>query len=221
MMAFPRVKICCITSIEEAQIAIDFGAAALGLVSDMPSGSGVISEDKIAEIAAWVPPPIATFLLTSKTGVADIIEQQKYCRTNTIQIVDRLIAGSHRYLKEALPGISIVQVIHVTGQESIEEAISISHEVDAILLDSGNQTAEIRELGGTGRVHNWEISRQICQQLSIPVFLAGGLHPDNIKQAIQTVKPFGIDVCSGVRTKNILDKKKMREFFQNIHQCDH
>ena len=220
MPTIPRVKICCISSIEEARIAIDHGASALGLVSEMPSGPGVISLDKIAEIAAFVPPPIATFLLTSKTDVAQIIEQHQYCHTTTIQIVDRLIIGTRKDLKKALPGISVVQVIHVYDEGSLEEAASISNEVDAILLDSGNQSATIKELGETGKGHNWDISRQIVEQLSIPVFLAGGLNPGNIKQAIQSVKPFGIDVCSGVRTNNHLDEKKLGLFFKNIREIE-
>jgi len=218
MTLSPRVKICCISSIQEARTAIEFGAAALGLVSEMPSGPGPIPEEKIAEIAACVPPPIATFLLTSKTKVSDIIRQHQYCRTNTIQIVDRLTHGTYQDLREALPGIAIVQVIHVTGEESIEEALSVSTEVDAILLDSGNQSAKIKELGGTGRVHNWSISRQICERVKKPVFLAGGLHPGNVKEAIQTVQPFGIDVCSGVRTNNNLNEAKLARFFQQIRE---
>lgn len=218
MTISPRVKICCISSIEEARTAIDFGASALGLVSEMPSGPGPISEEKIAEIAAWVPPPIATFLLTSRTNVSDIIQQHLICRTNTIQIVDRLTHGTYKELREALPGIAVVQVIHVNGEEAIDEAISVSADVDAILLDSGNQTAKIKELGGTGRIHNWSISRQICIRVKKPVFLAGGLNPGNIKAAIQTVHPFGIDICSGVRTSNKLDKEKLARFFQQIKE---
>lgn len=221
MPTIPRVKICCISSIQEAQMAIDHGASALGLVSDMPSGPGVISLKKIAEIAAVVPPPIATFLLTSKTDVAGIIEQHRLCRTNTIQIVDSLKTGTYRDLREALPGISIVQVIHVNDEDSLGEARSISHDVDAILLDSGNQAANIKELGGTGRIHNWDISRKIVEQLPTPVFLAGGLHPGNIKEAIKTVHPFGVDVCSGVRTDNQLDEKKLVQFFKHIHETGH
>ena len=220
MPTIPRVKICCISSIEEARMAINHGASALGLVSEMPGGPGVISLDKIAEIAAFVPPPIATFLLSSKTDVAQIIEQHQYCHTTTIQIVDRLRVGIYRDLQEALPGISVVQVIHVYDEGSLEDAVSISNEVDAILLDSGNQSATIKELGGTGKVHNWDISRQIVEQLSIPVFLAGGLNPGNIKQAIQSVKPFGIDVCSGVRTNNHLDEEKLGLFFKNIREIE-
>ena len=218
MPFIPFVKICCISSIEEARLAIHYGASALGLVSEMPGGPGVISMDKISEIAATVPPPIATFLLTSKTDVAGIIEQHRRCRTNTIQIVDRLTAGTYHDLKTALPGISIVQVIHVNDKDSLEEAKSIANEVDAILLDSGNQSAAIKVLGGTGKVHNWDISRQIVNQLTTPVFLAGGLNPGNIKKAIQMVKPFGIDVCSGVRNNGHLDQKKLAHFFKNIRE---
>src|SRR6201993_364502 len=117
----PRVKICCIASVEEAAMAVEAGALALGLVSHMPSGPGVIRDELIAEIAATVPPAIGTFLLTSRQSVDEIVAQQRSCRTNTIQICDHLTRGTHRELKDALPGISMVQVIHVTGPESVEE----------------------------------------------------------------------------------------------------
>ena len=220
MLTVPRIKICCIASMEEAQMAIDYGASAVGLVSEMPSGPGVISLDKIAEIAAFVPPPIATFLLTSKTDVAQIIEQHQYCHTTTLQIVDQLTVGIYRELREALPGISLVQVIHVSDENSLDEAISIANDVDAILLDSGNPSADIKELGGTGRIHNWDVSRKIVERLPIPVFLAGGLNPANIRQAVQSVKPFGVDVCSGVRTNDQLDAEKLKQFYTNIHETE-
>jgi len=158
----PRVKICCISSREEARIAIECGASALGLVSAMPSGPGVIPEETIAEIAASVPPPIATFLLTAKQDTESIIAQQRRCRTNTIQIVDRFL-GTYEDLRTALPGISIVQVVHVTGEESLEEAIAVATHVDALLLDSGNPLLAVKELGGTGRRHNWTLSRRISR----------------------------------------------------------
>lgn len=213
----PRVKICCIASVEEAQLAIEFGASALGLVSHMPSGPGVISDKLIAEIAATVPPPIATFLLTSRQDVEAIIAQQRACRTNCIQICDRLTSGRHRDLKNALPGISIIQVIHVAGRESIEEAMAVSANVDAILLDSGNPALPVRELGGTGRVHNWAISCEIRERISIPMFLAGGLNPGNVRRAIREVGPFGLDLCSGVRTGGKLDRGKLAAFFDEVH----
>ena len=212
----PRVKICCIASLAEAQIAIRHGAAALGLVSRMPSGPGVISEEQIAEIASWVPPPIASFLLTCEQDVDNIITQQKRCRTNTLQLVDSLTRGTHSDLRSALPGIAIVQVIHVVSPESVDEASAIASQVDAILLDSGNPALPIKELGGTGRRHDWSLSRQIREQVNVPIFLAGGLNPGNARQAIEEVGPFGLDVCTGVRTDGRLDEGKLSALFENL-----
>jgi len=199
----PRVKICCIKSVKEAQLAIECGASALGLVAEMPSGPGVISDNLIAEIVACVPPPIATFLLTSRQDVNTIIDHQKQCRANTVQLVDRLMTGTYEDLRAGMPGISIVQVIHVTGPESVDEAIRVAASVDAILLDSGNPSLTVKQLGGTGRTHDWQSSRLIREKLDIPVFLAGGLKPDNVKQAITQVGAFGLDLCSGVRSGGI------------------
>jgi phosphoribosylanthranilate isomerase len=182
----------------------------------MPSGPGVIAEDRITEIAATIPPSIGSFLLTSLQDAFEIISQQQRCRTNTVQICDRLTGGSYRDLKNALPGISIVQVIHVAGQESVDEAVSIAPYVDAILLDSGNQKLPTKELGGTGRTHDWSLSRKIREQVEVPVFLAGGLTPANVKQAVEEVGPFGLDICSGVRTNGNLDEVKLGKLFVNI-----
>jgi len=212
----PRLKVCCIASIEEAWLAISCGASAIGLVSEMPSGPGVISEEMIATIANAAPPTIGTFLLTSKNNVEEIISQQHRCKTNTIQLCDRIKYGTHKELKRQLHGISIVEVIHITGEESVEEALEVANDVDAILLDSGNQNLKMKELGGTGRTHNWDISRQIVMKISKPVFLAGGLNSSNIKLAVETVQPFGIDLCSSVRTYGRLDKIKLENFINSF-----
>ena len=212
-----RVKICCISSIEEAQLAIKYGASALGLVSAMPSGPGVISEELIEEITEKIPPGISTFLLTSKQSVEEIIGQQRRCKTNTVQICDKIVQGSYIQLKKALPGIKIVQVIHITGEEALDEAIGVSKNVDTLLLDSGNQKLAVKELGGTGRTHDWTISRKIVDSVKIPVFLAGGLNAENVADAVRHVRPFGVDICSGVRTNGKLDEKKMKSFFTNLN----
>jgi len=211
----PRIKICCIRSIDEAFTAIGFGASAIGLVARMPSGPGPIPDVLIRQIAANVPPPIATFMLTSETSVKAIIKHHERTLTNTIQIVDNLEEGTYKELKDALPSVKIVQVIHVIDEESVDQAVSISENVDALLLDSGNPNLKIKELGGTGRVHDWKLSRKIRDNSKCPVFLAGGLKPENVRQAIEEVEPFGIDVCSGVRTGGKLDRQKLSDFFQN------
>jgi phosphoribosylanthranilate isomerase len=212
----PRVKVCCISSVEEARLAVAAGASALGLVSAMPSGPGVVAEELIAEIAATVPPGVATFLLTSLEDPDAIVAQQRRCRANTLQLVDRLAPGSHDRLREALPGIGIVQVVHVGGAESVEEAVAVAPHVDAILLDSGNQSLPIKELGGTGRVHDWAISRRIREAVPVPIYLAGGLRPENVGEAIRQVGPFGVDLCSGVRTDGRLDPDKLTRFFAAV-----
>ncbi len=210
----PRIKICCIASVAEANEAIAAGADAIGLVSAMPSGPGPIDEDRIAAIAARIPPPIATFLLTSLQSAREIAAQHRRCRTNTIQIVDRLTDGTYDDLRSSLPGIALVQVIHVTGPESIDEAVGIAPHVNALLLDSGNSSLPTKVLGGTGRVHDWTLSRKIREAVDVPIFLAGGLRPDNVRDAVDTVGPFGLDLCTGVRTGGRLDRGKLTAFME-------
>lgn len=214
----PRIKICCIGSVAEAQLAIAHGASALGLVSEMPSGPGIIPDDLISAIAATVPKFIGTFLLTSRTESAPIIEHIRRCGTNTVQLVDAVGENVYRDLRRELPDIRIVQVVHVTGNAVVGEALRIAGRVDALLLDSGNPTLEVKELGGTGRTHDWSRSRQIVESVKCPVFLAGGLNPGNILDAVRQVQPYGVDLCSGVRTEGRLDPLKLTDFFAAIRR---
>lgn len=209
-----RFKICCIKSVDEARLAIRYGASAIGLVSAMPSGPGPIPDEHIADIARAVPPGVSTFLLTSLRDVAAIVKQHDVCRTSTIQLVDSLASGTHRELRAALPGIKIVQVIHVTDADSVDEARAVSAQVDGLLLDSGNPKLAVKELGGTGRVHDWSLSRQIRESVSVPMFLAGGLRSENVATAIRQVNPYGVDVCTGVRTDDRLDERKLAAFVE-------
>jgi phosphoribosylanthranilate isomerase len=212
-----RIKICCISSLSEAKMAIDHGADALGLVGQMPSGPGPIPDWLISEIVKTIHPPIASFLLTSEQSSEGIIYHVKRVDTNTVQIVDELTAGDYTDIRTALPHLKIVQVIHVIDEKSIDEAIRVSSHVDALLLDSGNPKAAIKTLGGTGNVHNWEISRDLVKSVDVPVFLAGGLHAGNVREAIKTVKPFGVDICSGVRTEGKLDPNKLKAFIKAVY----
>ncbi len=197
-------------------MAIRQGASALGFVSAMPSGPGPIGEELITEIVAHVPPPIATFLLTSRQDADSIMDQQRRTRVDTLQLVDHLEASELHQLRRALPGVRLVQVIHVEGWESLEEAKSVATHVDAILLDSGRPKAAVKELGGTGRVHDWTISAKIRETIPVPLFLAGGLNPENVREAVECVGPFGLDVCTGVRTNGELDEQKLAAFFRSV-----
>ena len=209
----PRIKICCISSPDEARTAVSFGASALGLVGPMPSGPGVIDDELIRVIARTVPPPIGTFLLTSETSANDIIAHHQRTLTNTIQLVDALRDEAYDKLRAAMPTIKLVQVIHVLDDASVDEAVRIAEHVDALLLDSGNPNLAVKELGGTGRVHNWNLSRRIVEQARVPVFLAGGLNAGNVQAALEQVQPFGLDLCSSVRTDGNLDPQKLEAFF--------
>ena len=214
-----RVKVCCIASEEEAALAIGMGASAIGLVSRMPSGPGPIPEARIRDIARIVPPGIATFLLTSETTAEPIIAQQRYCGTNTLQLVDEVKPGVHSALREALPGIKIVQVIHIRDENSLVEARQVSPQVDALLLDSGNPSLATKELGGTGRAHDWAVSRRIRDAVGVPVYLAGGLNPQNVGKAIAQVQPFGVDLCSALRTDGHLDGSKLEQFMRAVQEA--
>jgi phosphoribosylanthranilate isomerase len=212
-----RVKVCCIMSPDEAAIAVRAGAHALGLVSAMPSGPGPIDDALIAAIVRRVPPAVSTFVLTSRQSVEGIVAQHRTVHTTTIQIVDRLLEGTYAELRDALPGVKLLQVIHVTGPGSIDEAGEVAQHVDAVLLDSGKPDAAVKELGGTGRVHDWSVSAAIRERIGVPLFLAGGLYAGNVAEAIREVGPYGVDVCSGVRTGGKLDPVKLTAFMNAAH----
>ncbi len=211
-----KVKICCISSIEEARLAIAYGAAAVGLVGRMPSGPGIITDELIHSIAKTVLPPIDSFLLTSETTAEAIIEHHNKVNTTTIQIVDALSGREYHKIREAIPNVQLVQVIHVLDEKAVQEAIEISEWVDAILLDSGNPNLSTKVLGGTGKTHNWDLSKKIRENISIPTYLAGGINKGNIRKAIDHMQPFGIDLCSSVRTNGQLDESKLEELFKAL-----
>lgn len=211
-----KIKICCISSLEEARLAIEHGAYAIGLVGRMPSGPGPIEDDLIAEIVDSIPPLMNSFLLTSETEADAIIAHHARVKTTAIQIVDAVTSGTYTALRMALPGIKLVQVIHVRNERAIDEALAAAEHVDHLLLDSGNPDLRVKELGGTGRTHDWSISRRIVEQSSVPVFLAGGLNGANVRQAIDRVQPYGVDVCSGVRTNGMLEQEKLSAFFRSV-----
>jgi phosphoribosylanthranilate isomerase len=206
-----RIKVCCIMTAKEAAMAIAAGADALGLVAEMPSGPGPIPDDLIAEIAATVPPPVATFLLTSRVTAKEIAAHVGACGTNTVQVVSHIDPAEHELLAALRPATRRVQVIHVESEEALRLIREYAPLVHAFLLDSGRPASA--ELGGTGRVHDWAVSAEFVRRSPLPVFLAGGLNPENAAQAVTEVKPFGLDLCSGVRTGGKLDAEKLHAFF--------
>jgi phosphoribosylanthranilate isomerase len=215
-----RLKVCCIASADEARLAIRLGADALGLVGAMPSGPGPIDDDLIAHIARTVPPPIATFLLTSRTEPDDVVAHVLAAGVNTVQLVDAVPQATYAALRRRAPAVRIVQVLHVCDEGVLDEARRLEPSVDAFLLDSGRPAAAIKELGGTGRVHDWTISARLVAAINRPVFLAGGIRPENVADAIRTVRPFGIDLCTGVRVAGRLDETRLRSLISEMRVAD-
>lgn len=211
-----RLKVCCISSWTEAELAIRYGANALGLVGGMPSGPGVIDDDLAREIARTTPPTVDTFLLTSRERAEDIADHVQFCGTTTAQIVRHIEPSEYVRLARRLPTTRLVQVIHVEDEGALELVRAYERYVHAFLLDSGRPSARVAELGGTGRSHDWRMSSEIVRRTTKPVFLAGGLRPANVRQAILAVRPFGVDLCSGLRTNNRLDEEKLRDFTANL-----
>ncbi|MFV1965779.1 MAG: phosphoribosylanthranilate isomerase [Pirellulaceae bacterium] len=212
------VKICCVSSTEEAEVALAHGADALGLVSEMPSGPGIIPESLISEIATTIGDRAHSVLLTSLTHPRAVADQFGRCTVNTLQLCNWLPGTARRTLRSLLPHAFIIQVVHVTGAETFDKARRSQDHIDALLLDSGTPTGATPELGGTGRTHDWSVSRQIRENVRVPVFLAGGLRACNIAEAIGSVNPYGIDVCSGVRTNGKLDQSRLRAFMAEVRR---
>ena len=215
-----RVKICCMASVAEARMALDAGADAVGLVSAMPSGPGVIDDAMVRQIAHWAPPPLDPWLLTALEDTGALAAQIDHAEVRTVQLVRHLPASAHTALRSLRPDLRIVQVIHVEDDHALDLARGYAETADALLLDSGRPSAAIPLLGGVGQPHDWSISRRIVEAAPLPVFLAGGLNADNVAQAIALVRPFGVDLCSGVRSEGALDATRLAAFMDAVAQTD-
>ncbi len=213
-----KVKICCIRSPEEAQLAVSFGAAALGLVSEMPVGPGELPERMIRDIVTALPESTGTFLLTAVTDPDRLIEKAHACAVNTLQLWDPLAPPDYARLRAALPGVSIVQAIHVIDRSAVDQAIAAARQADALVLDSSNPQVPFRWESQAGRTHDWDISREIVETVDCPVLLAGGLSSENVEFAVRTVRPYGVDVCTGVRSDDALDRRKVVSFFEALRR---
>ena len=214
----PRVKVCCIADEAEARLALAHGAAALGLVSAMPSGPGVIDDAVIARVAAAVRgEPVRSFLLTARTQAEAIAAQHAAAGTTTLQLVDHVPLPELQRLRKRCHGVELVQVVHVTGEAALAEAEAVAPFVDALLLDSGNPHAAVKQLGGTGRTHDWALARRIRDAVfPLPLWLAGGLRVNNVAEAIATVRPHGLDLCTGVRVNGRLHAPTLAAFMAAV-----
>jgi phosphoribosylanthranilate isomerase len=215
-----RIKVCCIASANEARMAVNAGVDALGFVCAKPASPRTIAEATVAEITSLAPPTVATFLLTSEVTADAIAAHVRRTHPTTVQILSHIDPAESARLAELEPHIRRVQVIHVENSAALEMISAYGAYVHAFLLDSGRPNAATPELGGTGRQHDWATSAAFVQASPLPVFLAGGLSPANVAAAIQLVKPYGVDLCSGVRTDGRLDAGKLTAFVASVRKAD-
>jgi phosphoribosylanthranilate isomerase len=211
-MTRPRIKICCISSAEELRIAVAAGADLLGFVAPPLGGLGVIPERRIAELVAAVPPGCVAVLLTGLTEPEAIAAQVETCRPDALQLVRATTAATRASLRARFPGLRVLQVVHVQGPAAVEEARQAQESSHGLVLDSAVLDGPDEQLGATGRTHDWAVSAEVVRAVSVPVYLAGGLSATNAARALQVVGPFGLDLCSSVRTDGRLDPVKARAF---------
>ena len=211
-----RVKVCCITSPATLDLAVAAGADAIGLVGPMPSGTAILGLDAARDLARRTPPTVASFLLSCAVRPDELLAEARHVAPTVLQIVDAVPREAYALLRRELPGLKLVQVLHVTGEDVLDQAQAVADQVDVLLLDSGAPHASVRELGGTGRVHDWSISARVAAAARVPVVLAGGLNPGNVGEAIRTVRPFAVDVCTGLRHAGSLDATKLEAFMTAV-----
>lgn len=214
-----RVKICGIRSVEDALTAISAGADAVGfLVGITHLAEDKISNEEAKKIIDYLPPFVSTVAVTHLQDIDKIVEMCEYLGVNTLQIHDYLSPENVLECKKRLPGIKLLKAIHV--MQSCDEALEMSHSyeniVDAIILDSRTKD----RLGGTGNVHDWNISKKIVEEISIPVILAGGLTDENVYDAVKKVNPYAVDVNSGVEMNGFKDFKKVKRFVDDSKKAD-
>ena len=211
-----QVKVCCVASAVEARLAVGLGADAVGLVGHMPSGPGVIGVAAAAQIAKEVPGGADTFLLTSAMRASEIVKDLAVCPASAVQIVRHIDPGEYPELIETAPQVRRIQVVHIEDEGALDLLAVYEPFVDAFLLDSGKTFGADQQFGGTGATHNWTISRRFVERTHIPVYLAGGLNSTNVFEAITQVRPYGVDLCTGVRTDDQLDPAKLEAFMSEV-----
>lgn len=212
-----RVKICGNRTIEEAKMAVEAGADAVGfLVGIRHDSDDSLAPETARDIVKHIPPFISTVVVTHLVTAKEVVDLCDRILPTTVQLHDDIVPRQIAEIRMVRPHLKLIKAIHVVGDQAMNEAKTFSPYVDAILLDSRTND----RIGGTGRIHDWDISERIVAADLKPVILAGGLTPNNISEAIAKVKPYGVDVHSGVEDEDgNRDVQKLKEFIRNAKEC--
>lgn len=210
-----KTKICCILDAAEARIAAHEGADWYGLVGPMPSGPGVLSLDEAKGIATSPRFSARPILLTSAETADLILAEANFVGVDAVQVVRHIPPEEAAGLKAS--DLYYVQVIHVAGPEALALIDVYAPYCDAFLLDSGQPSRDA--FGGTGQTHDWDVSAEFVRRADRPVYLAGGLNAGNVGRAIRTVRPHGVDICSGVRRDRKLEPALLSAFMEEVRRA--
>ncbi len=210
-----EVKICANKSIEDAKMCLEAGADIIGiLVGQEHTSNDFVNKDTAKEINNYVNGKCDVSLVTHLTNADEIIELTKYIGNNVIQLHSDIDESEVEKIVKTLPEIKLVRLIHISNDGKICTNYKNMKYANFYLLDSFN--LETNQVGGTGLTLNWNKSRKLIQILDKPTFLAGGLNPNNVEQAIKSAQPYGVDVNSGCKNdKGVKDKEKVKEFVFN------
>jgi phosphoribosylanthranilate isomerase len=192
-----KVKICGITNEEDALKASILGANYLGFLVEIDFAEDKVTRKQAKDIIRKLPLEVEPVFVTYLKKAKPIIEIAKEIKPSIIQLHNDISLEEIGKIRIKLPKIKLTKSISVIDENSIGEAKKYEKYVDFILLD----TKSGKRKGGTGKVHNWDISRKIVKSVNKKVFLAGGLNPDNVLEAIKKVKPYAVDTNSGVKSK--------------------
>jgi phosphoribosylanthranilate isomerase len=210
------VKICGLTREEDLAVAMNMGADAVGFLVGVPESPRNLTLKRAKKLLSSVPVFVDKVVVTPSKSFEWLLEVNNMLKPSAIQIHGKKIDS--KKIEESIQDTMLIKTIYVTESTLNEKTIKDLKKFDAILLDSFSKN----QYGGTGKVHDWKLSRKIKEALEpIPVILAGGLTPNNVKEAILTVKPYAVDVASGIEINpGIKDHKKIKAFIENAKQIN-
>jgi phosphoribosylanthranilate isomerase len=203
------VKICGNTRVRDVEVVAELGAEFIGVVVDVPVPTPrKVSVEKAKEILHVASLSARSVAVIMPNTLDAAVGYYRKLRPDFLQLHGEEDVTFLKNLR-GLVSCGIIKTIHVKGKESVQEAKKCSRFVDAILLDTPSE-----KMGGSGKIHDWNISKKIVKEIEKPVILAGGLNPENVKKAVEMVNPYAVDVSSGVETHGRKDYKKVKKFIQ-------
>lgn len=205
-----RVKICGLKDGLDLEGALQAGADAVGFIVEIEQSRRCISASAARELIEMVPPFVASVAVIHPRDLDDALRLAEDTGADLLQIHSRLKREELRRLRD-----SVSQRIIIACRAEGDEALQMAPLADAILLD----TCKNGVLGGTGETHDWNLSARLVRELKVPVVLAGGLGPDNVCQAVRTVRPHAVDVASGVEVEGRKDRGRMEQFVEQVRSC--